>query len=419
MINREYFLKTLILFISLIIICPPIVSAAGFAIYTQGARELGLLNAVVAHSEGPASNFFNPALLTELPGTQLEIGTTLIFPDREFTSSEIGETTEEDSDIFFPSTIYLSHKFNERFSGGIGFFSSNGLGTDWPNDWEGRYIATFSEMISFSVNPNLAWKISDNLSVAGGVDLLWSEATLKRKINLMPLGLSDGNQKFEGDGTAWGFNLGFFYSITDRASLGVAYRSRMDLELDGDVTFNVPPGTPPIFTNTDGDVDVDLPAQIVFGISYLITDKLLVEFDARLEEWSRFENLEFQFDQVPVAGGDTTLIEEKNWDDTWTYMIGVKYNYSPNLEFAIGYLHGNNPAPNETLERTLPVTDHDMVRYGINKIWGRYSLALTYLYGWYDDRTKDNSVGEETGYPANGKYEQNAQMLATSLKIDF
>jgi len=419
MINREIFLQTLILFISFILFYPSRVFASGFFIYTQGARELGLLNAVVAHSEGPASNFFNPALLTELSGTQLEIGTTLIFPDREFSSSSTGETTEEDSETFFPSTIYLAHKFNERFSGGIGFFSSNGLGTDWPDDWEGRYLTTFSEMMSFSVNPNLAWKILDNLSVAGGIDLLWSEATLKRKINLLPLGLSDGNQRFEGDGTAWGINLGVFYSIADRVSLGIAYRSKMDLELNGDVKFNMPPGTPPIFTNTDGEVDVDLPAQITFGISCLITDKLLVEFDARWEEWSRFESLEFQFKQTPVAGGSDTLIEEKKWDNTWTYMLGAKYYFSPTIEFAMGYLYGNNPAPDETFEPSIPVTDHNMLSFGINKLWGKYSLALTYLYGWYDNRTKDNSVGEDTGSPANGKYEQSTQMLSTSLKIDF
>ncbi|GAF67974.1 unnamed protein product, partial [marine sediment metagenome] len=59
---------------------PSIVSASGFAVYTQGAKEFGVQNNVIAHSEGPASNYHNPALITGLKGTQIEAGTTLIFP---------------------------------------------------------------------------------------------------------------------------------------------------------------------------------------------------------------------------------------------------------------------------------------------------------------------------------------------------
>ena len=123
MINRAFFLKTLILFISLFLFYPSRVFASGFFIYTQGAKELGLLNAVVAHSEGPASNFFNPALLTELSGTQLEIGTTLIFPVREFTSSLTGETTEEDSEIFSSERIDHSSSFKLRMQEACLFFT--------------------------------------------------------------------------------------------------------------------------------------------------------------------------------------------------------------------------------------------------------------------------------------------------------
>lgn len=409
----------LLLLIVLVILNNKIAYASGFALYTHGAKELGMLNAVVAHTEGPASNFYNPALLAKLEGSQLEIGTTLIFPNREFKSDLTGETTDGDDNVYFPSTIYASHQLNDKLAIGFGVFSPFGLGTDWPNDWEGRYITTEGELMTFNFNPNIAWKISDRLSLAGGVDYLYGDSTLKKKINLSPMGLPDGNQKFDGDGDGWGYNLGFNFDLTEEISFGLSYRSQIDLDLDGDVKFKVPVGTPPIFNNTGGDVELKLPAKLSFGVSFQVNERFLVELGGRWEDWSVFDELVFKFDEPPVAGGEPTLVEPKNWDDTWGGMIGARYNLNPSLIISVGYLHEENPIPNETFEPLIPDSDKDMFSMGFQKIIGKYNIAFTYIYALYDDRDKDNQVGAETGLPANGEYSQDAHFLSGSLKIDF
>ena len=189
------------LFLS-ILAAPSIASASGFAVYTHGAKELGMQNNVIAHSEGPASNYHNPALITGLKGTQIEAGTTLIFPSREFKSAETGKTEKAESQVFYPSTLFLIHQLNDRFTAGLGIVSPFGLGTDWGKDWEGEYLATNSEMQTFNINPNIAWKVNDKLAVAGGFDLVLLDATLEKNINLT----TDAEQKFEGDGKGYGYN---------------------------------------------------------------------------------------------------------------------------------------------------------------------------------------------------------------------
>lgn len=67
-------------------------SASGFAVYPRGAEGLAMQHNVIAHTEGPNSNYYNPALITELKGTQIESGSTLIFPSREFESDQTGRT---------------------------------------------------------------------------------------------------------------------------------------------------------------------------------------------------------------------------------------------------------------------------------------------------------------------------------------
>ena len=51
---------------------PPSASATGMSIIPHGTKELAVMNSTVAHTEGPASNYFNPALLPQLPGTHIE-----------------------------------------------------------------------------------------------------------------------------------------------------------------------------------------------------------------------------------------------------------------------------------------------------------------------------------------------------------
>ncbi len=391
--------------------------ASGFALFTQGAKEMGMLNAVVAHTEGPASNFYNPALIAELAGTQLEIGTTLIFPDREFTDAA-GKTTKAENNVFYPSTFFMTKRLNEKLTAGLGVCSTFGLGTEWPGGWPGRYVSTKAELLSFNVNPNLAWQVTNKLVVAGGFDLLRGDATLERDISLA--GMDDAAWKFSGDGHGWGYNLGLLYNINEAAAFGLSYRSRIDLKLNGDVSFDLPAGAPPIFTNIGGNVELPLPPQMSAGFSYKVTDRVVMEVSGRWEGWSRYENLEFHFDAPPVPGGVPPI--PKNWEDVYGFMFGIKYNLDPSLALAAGYLHEENPVPDATFEPSITAADKNMFSLGLQKSFGRYSGGITYLYAFFADRTKNNDVGDpkQTGIPhGNGEYKQDIHMLAASVKVKF
>ena len=112
-------------------------SASGYAVFTQSSSSLGQAAAVVSHTDSPSTIFFNPALMNKLEGTQVEIGTTLLFPTREFKSDATGKSCETKDDVFYPSTLYLTHRFNATVSAG----SASSIPSAW-NDWaapgEGR-----------------------------------------------------------------------------------------------------------------------------------------------------------------------------------------------------------------------------------------------------------------------------------------
>ncbi|MDY6974186.1 MAG: outer membrane protein transport protein [Thermodesulfobacteriota bacterium] len=413
-------MKASVLFVVALLL-PASAGASGFALWANGASELGECNSVIAHTEGPASNFFNPALLTELDGTHIEIGTSIIRPSMDFKSELTGSSTSGEDRTFYPSTFFISHELSGIFAAGLGINNTFGLATEWPDDWEGRYIATKSELVTVNINPNIAWKISDKLTLAAGVDILVGDTNLKQKLNLSVFGLSDGNQRFKADGEGYGYNLGLLYRITEDLAMGVSYRSKIKLDLDGDVSFALPGGAPFILTtffpDSDGEVDIDLPAQAFIGISYSPLHNLIFEIGGKWEGWSSYDTLNLKLSK-PVLGNNTMVLN-KSWRDVYGFNFGVKYDINPTFALSAGYLYEGNPVPDGTFEPSVPSSDRDDLSFGIQKSFGKLRFSVSYLFEKYHSRHKNNDVGSDSGFTANGRYKQHANIVGLCASYRF
>ena len=205
---------------------------SGYGVFTQGAAGLGQANAVVAHPTGPSSLYFNPALLNDVPGRQLEIGTTGLYADRKVKLDD-GSSESSKDNWNFPGTFYYTHQVNDNLTAGLGVFFPFGLSTDWGDDFAGKYIGTSSEMLTMNINPAFSYRVNDRLSLAAGLSILYLDASLESKTNQTAVGiiaappfglgvLPDINQKFEGDGWGTGYNLGLLFKASDRISIGAA-----------------------------------------------------------------------------------------------------------------------------------------------------------------------------------------------------
>jgi long-chain fatty acid transport protein len=395
--------------------------ASGFAIFTQSASSLGQGAAVVAHTDSPSTIFFNPALMNKLDGTQVEIGTTLLFPSREFTSDLTGQTIGTKDTIFYPSTFYITHKFNKMISAGLGVFNPFGLGTDWGDTWEGRYIATNSEMTTFDINTAISFQVSPKISFAAGLDILILDTTLASKINLNVLNqvlngmlgsgpLPDVGQKFTGDGTGIGYNLGLLYDITKDISLGASYRSEIKVGIKGQGTFEQQ--IPGVLENSAGKADITLPQQVFAGISYKGFGSLILEAGMRWEDWSSFKQL-----QVEFANGMQVPPQIRNWKDSFAFNLGAQYKLNDTVTLRGGYLYGQNPVPDTTFEPAIPDSDTHLFCIGTGLSFNRFGIDLAYAYQLQTDRTKNNAIGDP--FPANGKYSTDIHLLAASLKYRF
>ena len=409
--------------------------ASGFGIFTQGASALGQADAVVAHTDGPSAIFFNPALINSLPGTQVELGTTIVVPSRKFTSAQDGSVSRTDDTAFFPSTFYITHAFNERVSAGLGVFNPFGLGTTWKSDWEGRYLATESEMTTFNINPVVSVRLNQHVTVAGGVDIILLDATFKNRLNLTGATggafgvLDDGTQTLKGDGTGFGYNFGVHVKFTDDLSLGASYRSQVNVDIKGDLTTDIPASvTEPAYGILSGVLPqskaktvIKLPQQVFTGLHYKGFGPLELEAGVRWEGWSSYKQL--RIDMEPAVAGSSSSTRPKNWKDTFSYMLGASYRLNDTATLLGGYLYGDDPVPDETFEPAIPDSPSHLFCLGTELNLSPVKLTMSYGYQVLERRHKSNPLGDPAGLPgtgtANGMYDSELHLVGISLLYRF
>ena len=424
--------KRLLEGVLIICLCMPflIISNAygsGFAVYTQGASSLGQGAATIAHSDDPSAIFFNPALMSKLEGTQIEIGTTLIFPSREFKSDITGETSKAENDILYPSTFFITHKFNDRISAGLGVFNPFGLRNKWGRDWEGRYITTNADMQTFNINPAVSYQILPHVFIGAGLDFLLLNTTLEKQINLSPFGLSDASQKFKGDGNAIGYNLGILVEPHKNISIGASYRSEIKVGIDGRATFDLPDAAPAfisgLFPKTSGNADITLPQQVHAGIYYKGFYPLTFEVALRWEGWSSYDELKIKFDKA--VAGNLAYIENKDWRDTYSVNIGARYQLNETFALLAGYLYGGNPIPDKAFEPTIPDANTHLFCVGTDVKYKQIRFDLSYAYQKLQNRNKNNSIDDNQdgifnpATSANGEYNTHMHMIGINLTYQF
>ena len=404
------------------------VYGSGFAIFTDGSTPLGHGNSVIAHTEDASTIFFNPALIVTLDSTQIEAGTIFLIPSNDFDSGFNSSSSSTKDNVFFPSTFFITHKYNDKISFGLGMFSPFGLATEWPDAWEGRYIATKSELITYTINPVVAFRVMPNVAVAAGIDMLFADAELNKMLNLSALSAPDINQRLEGDDNGAGFNLGLLVDINDDITFGASYRSGITIDISGNISHDLPVGIPDLISqllpDTSAKTSIELPAQAYAGIVYKGINSLTVEIGGKWEEWSAFNELRIESD-LPVLGFNE-FVYPKDWDDVFSFNAGAEYQANKNIGLLIGYIYDHDPIPDSTFEPSIPGNDAHLYTAGIKWQSNNLKVGVSYAYQDVNGRDKDNLIDDNPfdgmGNPAtsaNGHYESDAHMIGLDISYIF
>lgn len=421
-----------LLVVALVALASATALAAGFAINEQGARAMGQAMAFAARADDPSAVFFNPAGITQLEGLHFYTGGTLIAQQSTWNSSDSSQSIDSDDRFEVPPHLYLTYQVNKKWFFGMGLFVPYGLSKAWPDNFPGKYINKSTRLMNFCFNPNIAYKVTDAVSVAAGVDVIYSVAKLDRALYLQPLSnayfggypLADGYFSADVKDTAVGWNVAMHAKLTERVSLGISYRAQVKLNLDGDLTLTVPhtgvaqiDGTlAALFPNQPVKTEITLPDTLFVGIGGKVTDKFDTEVDLQFTNWTDYDELPFMFSKQTAAIKDTTV--PKDWGNGWVIRWGNEYHYSESSDLRAGFYYDMNPVPDATLDPTLPDSDRLSFQagYGWHNEHITFDIAYMYLYFLKRDIHTTPAYGV---IPSTGSYESHANLFSLSLGYKF
>ncbi|WP_428042411.1 OmpP1/FadL family transporter, partial [Candidatus Avelusimicrobium fimicolum] len=179
-------LKKLSVVLMLSVLLADLSYGAGFALYEYSARGTAMGGATVANKAEPASLAVNPALITELDGTQAQLGLTVVTANAKTTVA--GQQRGLKNDVWYLPNFYITQKWSDQVSVGLGGFSRYGLGGEYDDPvetWRGSNLAYKVKLETFSFTPTIAVKANDEFSVAMGLEAMVIGFTQNSYFNLL------------------------------------------------------------------------------------------------------------------------------------------------------------------------------------------------------------------------------------------
>ena len=363
--------------------------AAGFALFEQGARGMGFAGAFTAQASDPSAIFHNAAGIAFLQGSSSTSGGTLVAPSATFDGASpfpgAGVTEEGDAGVLFPPAVYYTHALAPDIVAGSGLHVPFGLRSRWanPDTFSGRFISQPAELSGFSVNPTVAFKLADRLSVGGGLDVRFSSVKLARRVpagepvHAAGRGRRGPRTSRATPSTGFGFNVGVLAKLTETLSVGVAYRHKVKVDYDGAATFTpvatgnsqldsvvasvLPPGSQPVTTA------ITFPAIASVGLAQGF-GPWMFEVDVNWYQWSTFDRLPITFVERP----DLSEVIVENYGNSFQYRFGLERTLNEAWTVRGGYFWDQTPAPPGSMSPLLP--DANRHGFALGGSWTRGQL---------------------------------------------
>lgn len=409
----------------------PEARAAGFSIFEQGAKGMGFAGAFTAQANDPSAVFHNAAGIAFIKGKQLYVGGVILNPTTDFTGADPfpgeGRLESTTGGVIPVPNAYYTQALTDRLAVGVGLHVPFRLKTEWssPETFTGRFITTRAELKGFALNPVVAYKLADRLSVGGGIDVRFYKVELDRSIgavNPFSLKFTDVAQlQLTSDRAVdIGFNVGVLAKPSEQLSLGLAYRHKVKQSFSGNAGFTLlptgnsqfdaavaaalPQGAVPATT------EIEFPGVASAGAAYAWNDWLFAA-DLDFFQWSSFDVLPL----ILEGRGDLSSTTLERYENSWQVRVGAERRLNDVWRVRGGYFFDKTPSPVESVSPILP----DASRHGIcvGGSWQRDRLRVDAggSYILFQSRSTEGRSRERF----DGTYESHALTLGVSVGYSF
>ncbi|MBT9393090.1 outer membrane protein transport protein [Hymenobacter sp. NST-14] len=396
-------------------------SAGGYQVTLAGQKNNGMGGVGVGLSLDQAAMFYNPGALAMVKDRGIQLGVNATLARNAFVAEGSNQQRELRNSITTPLNFYAGFGPAEgKFRAGIAVYTPFGSKLQYADGWEGRTSLTDIDLKSIFVQPTVSYAISDKLSVGAGlVVLAYGAVNLQRDVPL-----PDGFGHVELDGkadTKLGFNAGIFFKPSEKLSLGINYRSKIDAVVkDGDVTFTGIPATfSSRFEATKFGATLPLVATTSVGIGIMPTENLTIGFDVNLAQWSKYRTLRFDFDKQ--VNGSTVSESRREYQDALTFRLGGQYKLTSGLTLRAGGSYDESPVKDGFVTPETPDNDRLSGTLGASYAFGKFGVDLSAQYVSIKKRTQTQQelLNNGTTDRIAGTYKTNIVIPGIGLNYTF
>ncbi len=408
-------------FFTIAVLCPLLSFGQGFQVNLQGQKQIAMGHAGTALKLDAASVFFNPGAVSMLENNSVSAGISPIFAKSAFLSANTNQTYRTDNPMGTPFTLYGVWGPNEsRFKAGLGVYTPFGSGVKWGNTWEGRFALEEITLRSIFIQPTVSIKITDNLGIGAGFVYAIGGVNLQRGIPLATATSNQGNAELDGNANGIGFNVGLFYQPADVVSVGLSYRSRVNMQVkDGDATFTVPPSlqtnspTPSFPTGNTFDAELPLPQVASLGIGIYPADNVTLSAQVDYVGWNAYDTLAFDYATNSPILPDTR--SARQFENAFSFRLGGQLQATEVLAVRAGAYYALTPVPEGYLTPETPDADRIGLSAGVGyQLCENFVIDASLLYLQTVKRTDTN---RETRL--SGTYQTKALIPGISLTYLF
>ena len=425
--------------------------AAGFALIEQNASGLGNAYAGQAASAQDASTiFYNPAGMTLLPGRQVVGAINAIGPKVQFNNTgttlaplqtSLGSNGGNAGDWAYVPNGYLSWQLTPSVWVGLGLNAPFGLKTEYSPEWMGRFHGITSEIKTININPSIAFKVNEAVSLGFGVNYQRITATLSNAVNYSAAAFGaggapllgavggagvEGVAKVQGDDNSWGYNAGAMFTLSPATRVGLAYRSSISHHLSGTVGFTNRPallagGIP------DGGVtaDIKLPDTASVSLFHKVNPQWDILADATWTNWSTVQSL-----NIVRTTGVLLASTPLNYKDSWRVSLGGNYHVNDAWTLRGGVAYDQTPVPD--FDRTVRIPDGSRTWLALG---GQYRISKDTAvdFGYAHLFVSDPSINQCSAAQAaanialvcagkntvTGNYSNNVNIVSLQVRMNF
>lgn len=459
-------------------------NAEGYQINSQSSRQWGMAHTGTALKLGAESMTFNPAGMSFMNSKfDISLGTILIQSKVEFEQGTYKHKT--DNPLSTPIFGHFGYKINDKLAVGVNVTNPAGNSLVWGDNWAGANHIQEVSLKAFNVQPTISYRISDRISIGAGLMIDFGSFN-QRKGLVMPgafdgLGALAGGlasampnlaplpgmiQSFSGqvpvgielEGSSkvsYGLNIGALFDVTDKLTLGVSYRSKVKLSVDGgeaeleyandnaknvinaiksfdttplqglEAAGMIPAGTVATLKGTqtqlatmgvldDSKFNASMPIPSIFsiGAAYKFNKNLTFTGEIQVTGWEAYDKMDIAFQTV---AGEVLQSSVKNYENTVAVRFGLEYNIPDVVAFRAGVYGDTPPVQMDNYNPETPSADCFGITAGATLYPTKFmavDLSIGYLQG-------EKTSGKFQNGTFNGDYTKSAIMPGIGVRFQF